>query len=212
MMKRQTILLATLALSFVTVFLVAGVGPVFALETRTEHLKAFGATTIDVPGHPKFSVLAQHFKQSDFYPGSAERIQFSISGVGSKRFEDNPWRYAFSDEVGGPDPNRILAKRDTIQVLRMNDALKVYWTEPIVIQDKVIPPATLMFRADGVVPPTTDTYTYPSGWSYIYEMTERYNAKVTFDCPDWGYFGPVPITDPRPSRLATEGMMTWTHP
>ena len=212
---RKKFLLATLALSFVTVFLVAGMGPVLASETRTEHLKAQGAVTIDVEGRPKFSVLAQHWKQSDFYPGSAERIEFS-AGKESKRFEDNPWRYAFSVEVGGgPSPNRILTGRDTIQVLRMNDALKVYWTVPIMLTSTVvIPPATLMFRADGdVLPPTTEYYNYPiSGWSAKYEMTELYNAKVTFDCPDWGYSGPVPITDPHDPQLATEGMMTWTHP
>ena len=183
------------------------------LETNTEYVKAWGTTAVDVPGHPMFIVLGQHFKQSNYFPGSADRIQFVMPGVqNTPRLEDNPWRYAFSRELGGPTSNIILTGRDTIQVLRMNDALKVYWTEPIMLTTGVvIPPAILMFRADGdALPPLTQTGNI-GGWTYTYELTERYNAKVTFDCPDWGYFGPVGTTG-NPPGLTLEGTGTWAPP
>jgi hypothetical protein len=180
-------------------------------------------------------LIAQHFERSDFYAGSADRIQLMVSaapsGVGLPfkfvaAYEDNPARFAFSQEVskGGLTSINLVGKYQ-IQIVRICKTVLVCWTVPLIMPATqtsplgpatpavTLPPGCLVFQGYGDLksfPPSGQNFPI-SGWSATSETT-GYDAKATLFCSGWHYWGPVAqAPNPSPS-IRTEGTSTWTHP
>ena len=203
----------------------------FAISTNEEHVDIGGVSIIDVPGHPNIMITASHMDQSNFYTGSAVRIMLFVStapsGIGPPfkfvvAYENNPERYAFSQQVGGSIQLLNLVNKDQIQVLGKDKTAIVYWTVPLTVPATTvnpfgaatpavtIPPGWLLLQGYGDTFSNAQSTTYPSLWTWNYQTTV-YNAKSTFICPDWQYFGPVAETGTTPT-IVTEATNNWTHP
>ena len=203
----------------------------FAISTNEEHVDIGGVSIIDVPGHPNIMITASHMDRSNFYSGSAVRIMLFVStapsGIGPPfkfvvAYENNPERYAFSQQVGGSIQLLNLVNKDQIQVLGKDKTALVYWTVPMAAPATTtnpfgaatpavtIPPGWLLLQGYGDTQSNAQSTTYPSLWTWNYQTTV-YNAKSTFICPDWQYFGPVAETGTSPT-VVTEATNNWTHP
>jgi len=203
----------------------------FAISTNEEHVDIGGVSIIDVPGHPNILITASHMDRSNFYSGSAVRIMLFVStapsGIGPPfkfvvAYENNPERYAFSQQVGGSIQLLNLVKIDQIQVLGKDKTALVYWTVPLTVPGTTvnpfgaatpavtIPPGWLLLQGYGDTHSNVQSTTYPSLWTWNYQTTV-YNAKSTIICPDWQYFGPVSETGTSPT-IVTEAINNWTHP
>jgi hypothetical protein len=228
-MKKKLILGTILTLSLAFIVSAACVAPAFAVTTHQEHVNAGGQSVIDVPGHTNIQVAVSHSNWGDFFAGSADRIQVFVStGLAPPAppfkyvaaYEDNPERIAFSWEVGG---GAIQLKRGQLQIFRICKTVFIYWTVPLVLPATTtnplgpptpavtLPPGCLVLRGYGDAQVSEIVMPFPlSGWTSKYESTV-YNAKATFICPGWHYCGPVSEAF-TPTRMVTEGTITWTHP
>jgi hypothetical protein len=224
-MRKKLVLGTLITLSLITLVLAATVNTALAVTTKTEHMKAAGTSLIDVPGHPKILIVAQHMGQSDFYKGDADRINLFVffttpsGGTGLRlvsAYEDNPDRWAFSNQVGGGPPGtRPLVEKWQIQIFRICKTVFVYWTIPLVMPattttpEVTLPPGFLVFRGYGDAESSGGVVNFPSGWTSTTETT-GYDAKATLFCPDWHYWGPAAEADS--AAILTEGTAIWTHP
>jgi hypothetical protein len=230
-MRKKLVLGTIMTLSLITLVLAATVNTALAVITKTEHMKAAGTSIIDVPGHPKILIVAQHMGQSDFYKGDADRINLFVvfttptGGTGLRlvsAYEDNPERWAFSQQVGGGPPGtRPLVEKGQIQIFRICKVVFVYWKIPLVMPatsaagplpatpEITLPPGLLVFRGYGDAESSGGVANFPSGWKSTTETT-GYDAKATLFCPDWHYWGPAAEADS--AAILTEGTNIWTHP
>lgn len=234
-MREKPILGTILTLSLAFIVLAACIAPAFALTTHIEHLNAAGTSLIDIPGQTNIMVVAQHIERSDFYAGSADRIQLMVSAAPSgmgppfkyvTAYEDNPARFAFSQEVGKGGLTALnLVGRCQIQVFRICKTVFVYWTVPLVMPATgasplgpptpavTLPSGCLMLQGYGDAQSfSPSSQAFPlSGWSVKGETT-GYSAKATLFCPCWHYWGAVAETAISSPSVVTDGTLTWTHP
>ena len=226
-MKRRTVPLGILTFSLAVVILATGVVPALAVTTHVEYSTAQGACIINDPDHPNILVIGQHFEYGDFYEGSADRIQLMVSaapsGIGPpfkyvSAYEDNPERFAFSQEVdSGMETSRHLVKDKQIEIVRTDKTVLVHWKVALVIPatsasadgpatPKVtLPPGCLVIQGYGTVTPKTRTSAY--GLWTLNEVYDSYAATATILCLGWQNFGPGST----PS-IRTTATFTWTGP
>ena len=230
-MKRQVVLGTVLALSLAVIFLSVCFAPVLAVTIHIEH-NTQGASIFNVPGHPSITIIGQHYYESDFYEGSADKIQLAVSGALSgigppfkvvASYEDNPARYAFSllvaESAGSTSIN--LVKRDQIQIFRIGKTVFVYWTKPLVMPatsaDKLgpatpavtLPPGCFVVQGSGDVKIRDNIVPY--GLWALHQQYTGYDGVSTLLCPGWRYIGPGVQEWNLPS-IRTEATFTWTGP
>jgi hypothetical protein len=224
-MKKKMILGTILTLSLAFIVSSVCITPAFAITTYTEQSNAWGSSVIDVPGQTTVFLLVQHFNKGDYYKGSADRINLYIGMKPVAAYEDNPTRFAFSQEVGKGGPVSLnLVRKGQIQIFRLCKTVFVYWTVPLVMPATeasllgpatpavTIPPGCLIIRGYGDAQPGITKENFPlSGWSLSGETT-GYTAKATLICPGWHYCGPVAETDIHAPKSITKATLVWTGP
>jgi hypothetical protein len=223
-MRKKLVLEILSVLSIAVYCLTAFVSLTYADPvTQTEHLSAGLSVVIDVPGHPKIAVVAMHMDKSDFYGGSADRINLFVAtglappkppSVLASAYEDNPERKAFSDQVGGGAPGtRPLVNKWQIQIFKIGKTVFMYWTIPLnmpattLTPEVVLPPGALVLQGSGEAQVNSGTVNFPSGWKMT-SQTTSYDAKATFICPSWCFCG-SPST--AAAVVQTDGTSVWAH-
>lgn len=224
-MRKKLVLECLAALSIVIFVLAAHANLAFAVTEKTEHLSAGTFVVIDVPGHPAIWIAAMHMDRSDFYEGRADRITLYVfTGLSlpkppfvlASAYEDNPERWAFSNQVGGgPSDTRPLVEKWQIQTFRIGKTVFIYWTIPLVMPatpltpEVTLPPGCLVLQGYGAAEVTGGVTNFPSGWKMTMQTTTYDVVKATLFCPGWHYYGPA--SDPIGANVQTAGTAIWTH-
>ncbi len=209
-MKRKTFILL-LALTGIIIVAASSFDTASAriIETFTEHMDAYGSTSISVDGLPQILIDAYHFDSGKFGSGDVLRIWcWQDTPIGPVLqnvavFTDMPDRADFLAQMFRFTPTSIqLISSAELDVSREGNSKTVMaaWKTALQVPAETwwpgeipaftIPPGRLVFRGHGEDVSGTFTKAGSGGWIQTLTWTGYY-GNATFICPSWRFGGPV---------------------
>jgi hypothetical protein len=205
--QKTSIVVLTLAAIMIMAF--SSFNNVSAQETFTEHMSAYGATMIDIPGHPQILIEAYHFDSGHFGSGDVLRIfynQETTSGNVLQNvavYTDMTDRIPFLQELSGQSPTSIQSvSASHLEVKKEGNSktIMIVWKTPLEVPTEenwpagqingfTIPPGRLILtgHSHAVSGYATEI---SADWTQTLTWTSYY-AKAAFVCPTWHFGGPV---------------------
>lgn len=209
---RHNVLIIVMTFMVIIVMTFSSFGNVFALESYSEQMNAYGSSVINIAGHHQLLIDAYHFDTGDFGSGDVLRVfyyQNTTLGPIFRNvavFTDMPDRITFLQQLSLNTNTSVQLVDDFDLDVRREGKSKVImivWKQPLEvptenwyseeIQGFAVPPGRLILRGHGNVI-SGNLFELSNNWLQILTW-EGYYADATFVCPSWHFGGPVGEND-----------------